>query len=120
MPFDDPSVQETLARAALEEEVGRILMARVRYVDESGGMPGIEGSMAKLFTTEAEQRRASAVMDLLGPDALLKAPAGPLHGAVEAAFRISPIGSIYGGVNEVMRDIIAERRLGLPRSRPRS
>jgi len=116
--FDDPSVQETLARAALEEEVGRVLMARVRYVSDAGGLAAVERAMAKLYTTEAEQRRSSALVELIGPAAMLKAPAGPLDGAVEALFRLSPVGTIYGGASEIMRDIIAERRLGLPRSRP--
>ena len=116
--FDDPSVQEALARAALEEEVGRVLMARVRYVSDSGGLAGVEGVMAKLYTTEADQRRASAMVELIGPAAMLRGRSGPLDGAVEALFRLSPVGTIYGGASEVMRDIIAERRLGLPRSRP--
>jgi alkylation response protein AidB-like acyl-CoA dehydrogenase len=116
--FDDPAVQETLAKCALEEEMARVLWARVRYISDTGGLFGVEGSMAKLWTTEAEQRRASSIVDLIGPDALVKAPNGPLHGAVESAFRASPIGTIYGGASEILRDIIAGGRLGLPRSRP--
>lgn len=114
----DPTVAERLARLAIDDEVSRLLGLKVRWVASTGGLPGVEGSMQKLFSSEAEQRRTSVLADLLGEQALLRDDAGPLHGAVEWAFRKAPVSTIYGGTSEVQREIVAERRLGLPRSRP--
>ena len=74
--------------------------------------------MAKLFSTEAYVRRSADLLDLLGP-AGLRRDAGVPHGAgiVEHAFRHSQVTTIYGGTSEIQRSIIAERGLGLPRSR---
>ncbi len=124
--FDDPAVQEELARLAVDDEVSRLLALKVRWVASTGGMPGIEGSMAKLWSSEAEQRRGAVLTDLLGEQALLRVEHGtgrgsggaPLDGAVEWAYRKAPVSTIYGGTSEVQREIVAERRLGLPRSRP--
>ncbi|MGY1743088.1 MULTISPECIES: acyl-CoA dehydrogenase [unclassified Blastococcus] len=114
--LDDPTVAESLARLAVDDEVARLLGLRVRWVASTGGMPGVEGSMAKLFSSEAEQRRVAVLTGLLGERALLRE--GPLRGDVEEAFRKAPVSTIYGGTSEVQREIVAERRLGLPRSRP--
>jgi len=43
----------------------------------------------------------------------------PVDGAVDAAFRYGIVGTIYGGSSEIMREIIAQRHLGLPRNRPK-
>ncbi|SHN46568.1 acyl-CoA dehydrogenase family protein [Cryptosporangium aurantiacum] len=118
---DDPGVAEQLARLAIDEEVARLLTARAEWITRDGGLPGVEGSMAKLFTSEAAQRQHAALLDLLGAEAVLdqRAPDAPLAGEVEFAFRNSLVDTIYGGTSEIMREIIAAGRLGLPRSRPK-
>jgi len=120
--FDDPTVQERLARIAIEGEVSRLLDQRVAWVSANGGMPGVEGSMAKLYGSEAVQRHYSVLQDILGAEAVLGdgAPGAPLHGEVDVAFRYAIVGTIYAGTSEIQRDIIAQRRLGLPRNRPRA
>lgn len=119
--FDDPTVQHRLARIALESEVARLLGERVTWVASRGGLPGVEGSMAKLYGSEAKQRHYSAMQDILGAEAVLRhgAAEAPLAGEVDTAFRYAIVGTIYGGTSEIQREIIAQRRLGLPRSRPR-
>ena len=57
---------------------------------------------------------------MLGPEGVLQpgAAGAPSEGDLEAHFRSAVVGTIYGGASEIQREIIAERRLGLPRSRP--
>jgi alkylation response protein AidB-like acyl-CoA dehydrogenase len=73
-----------------------------------GGSLGAESSVDKLFWSELDVTLHEAAMDLLGPQAEL---AGPwLDG-----YLFSLAGPIYAGTNEIQRDIVAERLLGLPR-----
>jgi alkylation response protein AidB-like acyl-CoA dehydrogenase len=115
----DPSVRERLARVAVDNEVGRLLAYRMAWVTASGELPIVEGSMAKLFATEAFQRASGELLDLLGPEGLLQhgEPEVPAEGWVEHAFRHAVVTTIYAGSSEIQRSIIAERGLGLPRAR---
>jgi alkylation response protein AidB-like acyl-CoA dehydrogenase len=119
--FDDQSVQERLARIAIDEEIAKLLSLRVAWIVEHAGMPGAEGSMAKLFGAEARQRQHATLQEIVGPEAVLQHFSGdaPLDGAVDSAFRYGIVDTIYGGSSEIMREIVAQRHLGLPRNRPR-
>ena len=55
------------------------------------------------------------MLDLAAPDTLLRERKG--LGLIEEGYRHSTATSIYGGTSEVLRSMVAERRLGLPRSR---
>ena len=77
--------------------------------------------MAKLFGPKPTSATT-------GPCSTSSAPRGcsthdsdeaPLDGAVDAAFRYGIVGTIYGGSSEIMREIVAQRHLGLPRNRPK-
>jgi alkylation response protein AidB-like acyl-CoA dehydrogenase len=117
----EPTVPGRLARIAIDEEVTKLLVMRVDWMSQIGEVPGVEGSMAKLYSSEAAQRHYSDLLDMLGPEGVLQGPAhgAALDGELEAGFRASVVGTILGGSSEVQREIIAERRLGLPRSRPK-
>jgi alkylation response protein AidB-like acyl-CoA dehydrogenase len=74
--------------------------------------PGPEGSLVKLFFSEASQRLRRLGVDLLGPEALeLSSDAG-----LTTPYLRSYAASIGGGTSDVQRNIIAERVLGLPRA----
>jgi alkylation response protein AidB-like acyl-CoA dehydrogenase len=117
--FSDGTVRQRLARAAIDMEVSRLLEMRVRWVLESGGLPGVEGSSAKLFSTEEAQRVHWDLLDIVGDRAVLhrEATGAPLSAAVDEAFRAGVVTTIYGGASEILREIVAERVLGLPRTR---
>ena len=119
--FDDPQVAERLGRMAAEAEVARLLAHRIGWMADRGEMPGVEGSMSKLFRSEADQRHHRDALDILGSEGVLApgAPGAPLAGGAEFGFRASVVETIYGGSSEIMREMIAEGRLGLPRNRPR-
>ncbi len=118
--FDDPLVAERIGHMAVDEEVARLLDLRLRWKTERGELPGVEGSMRKLFASEASQRSHRAALDILGPEGILApgVPGAPGKGIFEAGFRASVVETIYGGSSEIMREIIAEGRLRLPRNRP--
>jgi alkylation response protein AidB-like acyl-CoA dehydrogenase len=119
--WDDPSVRERLARVAVENEVGRMLSMRAGWLGQQGDMSGVGGAAAKLFNTERSQRHLWDMLDILGEEAVLQREAGdaPLDAVIEETFRYGVVTTIYAGASEIMREIIAERQLGLPRSRQR-
>ena len=71
----------------------------------------------KVFTTELHARMSSATLDLLGPHGQLDPydARAPLAGLAQLMYRAAPYLRFGGGANEIQRDIIAQRGLGLPR-----
>ena len=66
----DRHVRARLGRAAAENEVTTLLCRRCAWIHESGGSPGVEGSMSKLFASEALTRQSADFVDLLGRDGI--------------------------------------------------
>ena len=73
------------------------------------------GPASKVFSTEAFIVDSADLLDLSAPDSLVRGAEG--LGRVEMGYRHSTATTIYGGTSEVLRSMVAERRLGLPRSR---
>jgi alkylation response protein AidB-like acyl-CoA dehydrogenase len=117
--IDDPLVRERLARIAIGNEVSNLLGWRAAWMASEGTLPGVEGTMAKLFTTEHYQFAANELLDALGIDGLTRHgdPGAPADGWIEAIYRHCQVTTIYGGTSEICRGIIAERGLQLPRNR---
>jgi alkylation response protein AidB-like acyl-CoA dehydrogenase len=121
-PIDDPIVRERLARAAMDLEVATLLAQRSSWATAHGipKNPGW-GPGSKLFETEAYTRAANDFVAMVGPAGVVpyEEEGTVSDGWFNYCFRDAPVRIIGGGVSEVMREIIAERRLGLPRARPR-
>jgi 3-oxocholest-4-en-26-oyl-CoA dehydrogenase alpha subunit len=117
--MDDPSVRRRLARMAIDAEVADLLGTRVGFLEQLGAKPGPH---AALFGPETYVRWSKEVMDMVGPAAMADwaDPDAVLGGTFEYHFRCSVASTIYGGSSEVLRSLIAEQLLGLPRSRPKS
>ncbi len=114
--------ERTMARRALADlwisnETGRQLSYRIAWMQESGKSPNYEASVIKVFATELGQRITNFGVNLLGPFGLLEP--GSKHakiGGNMAKGHLSNVApTIYSGSSEIMRNIIAERGLGLPR-----
>ncbi len=123
--YDDPIVKEKLGWIAVENEVARLLGMRTQVALNTPQGPTFEGPESKLFYAEANIRHLATVLDLAGEQAVVQSPASKIAdksnanfiGATEGAYRRSLVGTIYGGSTEVMREIVAERVLMLPRTR---
>jgi alkylation response protein AidB-like acyl-CoA dehydrogenase len=116
----EPVLRARLARVWVENEVASLLGLAVACASARGEPTGIASAMSKLYATESTQRSCDELLELLGNEGVLPegerdAPAG---GAVEFEWRKAGVGTIYAGTSEVMRGLIAELHLGLPRSRP--
>ncbi len=113
----EPIIRDKIAKLAMEFEAGRLLCYRVAWVLDQGRVPNYEAAVAKLYGTEFEKRLASEAMEILGcygqlmPDSKYV----PLAGSVILSYLFSPGYSIQGGTSEILRNIIAQRGLGLPR-----
>lgn len=116
-PIVDADVRRRLARVAIETEVAMLLQRRCVWMLEQGDIPVAEGSMSKLFSTEALQRASQDMVELVGPDGLRSYldPTAPERGRFDHSLRFSLGTTIYAGTSEIQRNIIAQRGLGLPR-----
>ena len=117
--IDDTLVRERLARIAIDNEVAKLLTQRSAWIAASGGLPGLEGSMTKVFASEAYQKAVRWCQQMAGPAGLLQfhEPTAAAEGWIEYDSRHSPVTTIYGGTSEINRNNIAERHLGLPKAR---
>jgi alkylation response protein AidB-like acyl-CoA dehydrogenase len=116
---DDPVIRQKVARLATECEVARLL--GLRFVDaarDARKTPTVEASEYKLYTTELSRRLADATMDIAGPGSQLALGTAdaPLKGRAESCYTYTVIDTIGGGSSEVQKNIIATRKLGLPRN----
>jgi alkylation response protein AidB-like acyl-CoA dehydrogenase len=123
----DPLVRQDLARLHALTEIGRYLTLRQKALKASGGeIPGL-GNIAKLSMSNILRLSRDLGLQLLGPRgtlhaytsdgaaALAELPAGGLGAVVTdmALFAQGP--PIYGGTDQIQRNIIGERVLGLPK-----
>jgi len=117
--LDDPEVRQALGQTAIDLEVSRLLQRRVAWMAETDLPMSTEGPMSKLFSSEAIKERAQQMVELVGPDALRSYfdPTAPSHGVIEHLLRYSVGTTIYAGTSEIHRNMIAQRGLGLPRTR---
>jgi len=111
-------VRDRVARVWIESELGRIMNVRAAQLSQLGD-PGPVGSIGKLFGAEHAQRAHELILDLLGAEGMLYPAFGtdgaPATRTPHVAFLRSRATTIEGGTSEVMRNILAERVLGLPR-----
>jgi alkylation response protein AidB-like acyl-CoA dehydrogenase len=110
---DDPRIRDRIARAYADIEALRFTNYRSLSTLMKTGIPGPEGSIAKLHWSETNQRIRHLALDILGGDAALDE--GPQSWQIR---QLRTRGNtIEAGTSEILRNIVAERVLGLPKSR---
>jgi hypothetical protein len=116
---EDPVIRQRIAQLVTQTEVARVLGLRVVAQSMKGGAPPTtESSEYKLFATELSKRLADASMDIGGPGTQLRVHTdeAPMEGRAESTYRYTVIDTIGGGASEIQKNIIARRRLGLPKN----
>jgi alkylation response protein AidB-like acyl-CoA dehydrogenase len=105
----DPILRQEIAAIESGYRIGRLLVLR----EVMGQAPKSFSAATKTFCTELEQRIASFCATVLGPQALLAEPG--LGGRVARNVCYAPAYTIMGGTSQILRNILGERVLGLPR-----
>jgi alkylation response protein AidB-like acyl-CoA dehydrogenase len=108
---DDEVIRDRLAQLYIESEVLRLNAYRGLTAIMKHGVPGPEGSLGKWQWAEVNQALTELAMDIAGPQALLRSDDWTYR------FLRARANSIEGGTTEILKNIVAERVLGLPRMR---
>jgi alkylation response protein AidB-like acyl-CoA dehydrogenase len=120
--YDDHRLQQRLAEAYVEVRLFQLHNWRSLSRLEHGRDLGPEGSALKLYWSEMSKRLHETAMAVLGPAAPLwhGAAGNPGDGRWQRSWLYYQASSIFAGTNEIQRNIIGERVLGLPREPART
>ena len=111
----DASMRRRIAAAWMRADAYRLQTLQTITALIDGRDLGSEASLTKVWWSELDIELHEIALDLLGPDAELAGPDAELAGSWSKGHQFSLAGPIYAGTNEVQRNIVAERVLGLPR-----
>jgi len=108
--YDDPVLRDRLARAQVELEVIRLNALRT-LAEEQGPQ---QASISKLLWARWHRTLGELAMQVRGPDSLTTGPGYDLD-EWQRLFLFTRADTIYGGSDEIQRNVLAERVLGLPK-----
>ena len=112
-----PGMRERVARCWMNAEAYALNTYQTVSRLMTGGKIGAEASLNKIFWSELDIEMHEAALEVLGPRGELE-PSSPAAGDVGSwldGYIFALSGPIYAGTNQIQRNIIAERILGLPR-----
>ena len=112
---EDPKVRQKLASILEMRRTSRWSGMRAAAKIKSGGQPGPEVSTLKLLGSEMGRQIRDVGLESMGAHGMLYGQDAPADGLFHAYSMFTPAQSIAGGSDEVQRNIIGERVLGLPR-----
>lgn len=116
--IDDPIIKDKVLKAYMDAEAYTLNTYMTASRLMNGGSIGPETSTNKIFWSELDQNMHETAMSILGARAELEPHCSEAHGVGSwlDGFLFSQSGLIYAGTNEIQRNIIAERMLGMPRA----
>ena len=113
--IDDPVVRQEIAKLLCMSKAAEWTARRARTAQEQGRPQGPEGSLGKLISSHVARASARVHTQMSGANALLTGAGSPMDGVIAEILVSVPATSIAGGTDEIQRNIIAERVLGLPK-----
>jgi alkylation response protein AidB-like acyl-CoA dehydrogenase len=111
---DDPAVRSRLAQFAVKQSGLKYTGMRAITALSKGQTPGPENSIGKLVAGATMQELAMFALDLQGQAGVIASPDAPQSARFQGMLLRSPATRIEGGSDEILRNIIGERVLGLP------
>jgi alkylation response protein AidB-like acyl-CoA dehydrogenase len=117
--INDPVVRQEIAKLLTLAKSAEWTARRARAAQLQGKPQGPEGSLGKLAGSHVARAAARVHTMLTGADAMLAKDDAPMNGVISEILISVPAGSIAGGTDEIQRNIISERVLGMPKE-PRS
>lgn len=117
---DDPVVRQGLARLHTLHRLSSMTMKRQSALRKAGIKPtglgaGVEGNLAKIQNSQTLAAARELAGEILGPDAVVVGRDAATGGLLQELILFSPAPPIYGGTDEIQRNVIGERGLGLPK-----
>ena len=111
----DPVVRQEIVKLLSLARASEWTARRAKAARVLGRPPGPEGSLGKLYSSEVARACARVHTLISGTDSLLAGADGPLDGTIAEILLSVPAVSIAGGTDEIQRNIVSERVLGLPK-----
>ena len=110
----DALVRQSIVRLYTVSQVNTWNGLRARASMQAGRRPGAEASIGKLMVSHIARQWRETASEIVGARGMLAGADGPVGGAVATQMLATPAPAIYGGTDQVQRNIIGERVLGLP------
>ncbi len=117
--IEHPWVQSELARTHARLEAMRLMNWKMTAAVADGELTGATAGAAKTFGTETHIDVQRSLTQILGAAGRIRpeSPGAVLHGQVEQLSRQGIVNTFGGGVNDILRDMVATQGLGLPRAK---
>lgn len=119
-PVDDPLLRQRLADVYLRSQLLRFTRYRMLTTLSQGRNADCDAALVKLQVGLVLRLATDLALHVQGASGILSGGAAPYEGVWQRTFLSAPAMRIGGGTDEIQRNVIAERVLGLPReARPR-
>ncbi|MFP6681984.1 MAG: acyl-CoA dehydrogenase family protein [Gammaproteobacteria bacterium] len=113
--INDPATRQEIAKLIMLSRVSEWTAQRARAGQKNDQPQGPEGSIGKLAASYVARAASQVHTIITGAESMLTGDDGPLDGIISEILLSVPATSIAGGTDEIQRNIIAERILGLPK-----
>ncbi len=112
---DNPVIRDALMRLRCLDQTAKWTAQRARAARLAGKPPGPEGSIGKLVGSQIARMAAEVHAQIVGAYGMLSGDDAPMNGLIHEILVSVPGQSIAGGTDEIQRNILGERSLGLPK-----